>query len=139
MTDLHLDPAAAEAFRQRHPLRQVEAGGQAWAYLRAGRGGGIPVLFLPGVLGEAYDAAYLLAPLENEITFLAPTLPPVAKIVILGPTDAPPRLASGQGILAKVFPSAEWAEWIETHGAGILGSLLQPDEYRAAILRLAAL
>ncbi len=59
MTDLHLDPAAAEAFRQRHLLRQVEAGGQAWTCFRdAGRrGGGVLVLFLPGVLGEAYDAA----------------------------------------------------------------------------------
>ncbi len=51
------------------------------------------------------------------------------KIVILGPIDAS-ALAAGQGILAKVFPSAEW---IQIHGAGILGSLLQPEKYRAAV------
>lgn len=74
----YYDRAAAAAFAARHARKSLAAGGREWSYLRGGAGK-TPVLFLHG-LGDAYDAGNLFLGLEDELTFVAPFLPPVASL-----------------------------------------------------------
>jgi pimeloyl-ACP methyl ester carboxylesterase len=54
------------------------------------------------------------------------------KVLLAGPDDVP-RLAEGQAILERVFPQAEK---VVTHGAGYVGSVVRPEQYRQALATL---
>jgi len=58
------------AFRQEHPLRHLDVGGTAWAFLSAGRGSRT-VILLPGGGGGPEDMFTLVAGLEDEFRIIA--------------------------------------------------------------------
>lgn len=75
MNEKLYDPETAADFR-RHTPKTLEVGGKTWSYLRGGSGKK-PVLFLHGLLGDGYDAGSLLAAMEPEIDFVAPSIPAI--------------------------------------------------------------